>query len=75
MLHTHCEELSLELQLAGVRELCRHLALVRAAVAGEDAAAAAEKQLRYCVLNSVAKASLRRPHSCGGTGSMHAVAA
>lgn len=52
MVHTHCEELSLEQQLAGVRELCRHLGLVPAASQGNPDVA---QGIRFTILNGLAK--------------------
>lgn len=50
MVHTHCEELSLEQQLAGVRELCRHLGL-----ADTERDIELQRQMRFCILNAIAK--------------------
>ena len=52
VVHTHCEDLSLAQQLAGVRELCRHLALIE-----RERGSQAQRTMHLCLLNSLAKAS------------------
>ncbi|KAI7844676.1 hypothetical protein COHA_001765 [Chlorella ohadii] len=50
VVHTHCEDLSLAQQLAGVRELCRHLALIE-----RERGSQAQRTMHLCLLNSLAK--------------------
>lgn len=52
VLHTHCEPLSVSQQLAGVRELCRHLALVPAASQVQPDMA---PMVCFTILNAIAK--------------------